>query len=144
MTQMRRGHTEFQSFANQGNKVPVSISATPAAGGANVCEVTLAVKDADGGTIAGVHSLLVWLSDAATGVGLTSTSASGTVQAKAASGTDHAALSSKKSLLVQTLANGTYVLEITDTSKTGFYVCASDLRSGITNVSSQLVTGNYG
>jgi hypothetical protein len=52
-----------------------------AAGGTNVCEVTITFKDYNGDTFAGVVNFDVWLSDAATGAGLTGTSASGTVQA---------------------------------------------------------------
>lgn len=121
-----------------------AVSFAAAAGGANVCEVTATVKNAAGATLAGVRSLLVWLSDAATGAGLTGTSASGTVQVKAASGADFGALTAKKALMVQTLADGTYVLEITDSAKTGFYVCATDLGSGKTSVSTQLQTADYG
>lgn len=113
-----------------------------AAGGANVSEVTVTVKDAAGNTLAGVHTFDLWLSDAASGAGLTGTTASGTVQAKASSGTVLAALTAKKALRVQTKADGTFVLEITDTAKTGFYVGASI--GSKTVVSAQLVTGNYG
>lgn len=123
---------------------PGSITFAAAAGGSNICEVTITVKDAAGATIAAPHVLTIWLSDAATGAGLTGTSASGTVQAKAASGADFAALTAKKALVVQTLATGLYILEITDTAKTGFYVCAALPTDGSTQVSAQLVTGNYG
>ena len=82
--------------------------------------------------------------NAATGAGLTGTSASGTVQAKAASGTDLQAVTAKKHLRVQTLATGIYTLEITDSGKTGFYVCAQNPQTGVTEVSAQLVTGDYG
>lgn len=116
---------------------------TPAAGGANVCEVTVKCVDHTGATIAGVFNFDLWLSDAATGVGLTGTTASGTVTAKAASGAVIGTDSSKKALRVQTLATGIFILEITDTAKTGFYVCASNGRR-TASVSSVLVTGNYG
>jgi hypothetical protein len=121
-----------------------SVGFTPAAGAANVCEVTLQVKKADGTAATGPFNLDVWLSDAATGVGLTATTASGAVAAKASSGTDLGTLTTKKALRVQTLANGSYILSITDTSKTGFYVCAAVPGTGKPSVSSQLVTGNYG
>lgn len=126
-----------------GNHIPVDISFAIAAGAANVTNVTISVTNKDGLVIPGVHALDVWLSDAATGIGLTATSASGTVQAKSASGTDLGALTAKKALRVLTLATGVYTLEITDTAKTGFYVAAA---TGIlpTQVSRQLVTGDYG
>lgn len=121
---------------------PYSVTFSPAAGSANVCEITITVKDYEGTTVADVHNLDIWLSDAATGAGLTATSASGTVAAKAASGVDFQIYSAKKAFRVQTLATGVYILSITDTAKTAFYPCASI--AGKTVVGTQLVTGNYG
>lgn len=123
---------------------PFSISFTPNAGSTNVCEVEVDVKDAQGNVIAAVFNFDVWLSDSSTGAGLTATTASGTVQAKSASGADLGTLTSKKALRVQTLATGKYTLAITDTAKTGFYVCAALPSSGRRQVSAQLITGNYG
>lgn len=124
--------------------IPASFTLAAAAGGANVCEVTITAKDAAGATLAAATEILVWLSDAATGLGITGTAASGTVQAKAASGTDLAALTAKKCLLVQTKADGTYILEITDAAKTLFYVCARALHSKARTVSAQLAADKYG
>jgi hypothetical protein len=107
-----------------GVAIPASVSMAAAAGGANVSEVTFTVKDGAGATIAGVFNLDIWLSDAATGEGLTGTTASGAVAAKASSGTDLSTLVSKKALRVQTKATGVYILSITDTAKSGFYPCA--------------------
>lgn len=121
---------------------PNSVGFTPAAGASNVCEVTLQVKDAAGVALAGVFHMDVLLSDAATGVGLTAVTASGAVAKKTASGEDLATLVAKKALRVQTLATGAYILSITDSAKTGFYVVAN--LGGKTSVSSVLVTGNYG
>jgi hypothetical protein len=124
--------------------VPANITFAAAAGAANVAEVTCTVKDAAGATLAGVFVFDLWLSDAATGAGLTGTTASGAVTAKAASGADFGALTAKKALRVQTLATGVFVLSITDSAKTGFYVAAQVPGKGNTVVSAQLVTGNYG
>jgi hypothetical protein len=124
--------------------VPQRIAYSIAAGGANVCEVTLTVQDGHGNAMAVPIVLNVWLSDAATGAGLTASSASGTVQAKSASGADFGALTAKKALVVQTKADGTYILEITDTAKTGFYVAAELPFAGLPVISRQLVTGDYG
>lgn len=126
-----------------GNHIPVDIAFAISAGAANVTNVEISVTNKDGLVIPGVHVLDVWLSDAATGVGLTAATASGTVQAKAASGTVHGDLTAKKALRVSTLATGKFTLEITDTVKTGFYVAAA---TGIlpAQVSRQLVTGDYG
>jgi uncharacterized membrane protein (Fun14 family) len=124
--------------------VPQSLSFSAAAAGANVTEVTISVLDGAGSVIAGVFNLDVWLSDAATGAGLTAVTASGAVAAKASSGTDLVTETAKKALRVQTLATGVYVLSITDTAKTGFFPCGQVPGTGKTVVGTQLVTGNYG
>lgn len=114
-----------------------------AAGAANVTEVTITAKDADGATVAVPHVFTVWLSDAATGAGLTGTTASGTVTAKASSGAVIGTLTAKKALVVQALATGVFILEITDTAKTGFYVCAQSF-NGLVQAADQLESGDYG
>jgi hypothetical protein len=117
---------------------------TPAQGASNVCLVTVQLKDATGTAIARRTPLRIYLSDAATGAGVTATTASGAV-AVGASGTDIVDLTSKKVKDVMTDASGVYILSITDTAKTGFYVCAAVMgASGGVKVSSQLVAGNYG
>ena len=128
----------------EGALVPQRISYAIAAGGANVCEVTLTVQDGHGKAMAVPVLLNIWLSDAATGAGLTATGASGTVQAKSASGADFGVLTAKKALVAQTLADGTYILEITDSAKTGFYVAAQLPFAGLPVISRQLVTGDFG
>lgn len=127
-----------------GVAVPQIVTFAAAAGSANVCEVTITVKDGAGTAIAGVFNLDIWLSDAATGAGLTATTASGAVAAKASSGTDLVVLTAKKATRCQTLATGVYILSITDTGKTAFYVCAQVPGTGKTMVGTQLATGNYG
>jgi hypothetical protein len=121
---------------------PYTVTFSPAAGSSNVCEVTITVKDYDGNTVAGTHMLDIWLSDAASGAGLTGTSASGAVAAKAASGVDFQIYSAKKAWRVQTLATGVYILSITDSAKTAFYPCASI--DNATVVGTVLATANYG
>lgn len=138
------GLTATADEVNQLDGAPADFTFAPAAGGSNVCEVTVTVKDAAGATLTGIRNLELWLSDAATGDGLTGTAASGTVQAKAASGTVLTALTAKKHIIVQTLAAGTFVLEITDSAKTGYYVAVAHPLTGAPVVSAQLVTGNYG
>jgi hypothetical protein len=130
----------------EGANVTTSNTFTITAGAANVTEIAIALEDGASTPLAVAEPLPfnVWLSDAATGTGLTATSASGTVQAKSASGTDFAALTAKKALLVQPLVTGIYTLEITDTAKTGFYVAIQNPYSGQVSVSRQLVTGDYG
>lgn len=127
----------------RGAKVMDGCSFAVAAGGTNVSEVTITPRFG-GSAIAGVRALEVYLSDSAVGAGLTATTASGTVQAKSGEGTVHTALTAKKHLAVATKAAGTFVLEITDTAKTGFYVCVVNPTTGAVHVSAQLVTANYG
>lgn len=115
-----------------------------AAGAANISEVTITVKDAAGDTIASPHTLDVYLSDSEVGEGLTATTASGTVTAKTSSGEVLGTLAAKKALRVQTLATGVFILEITDTAKTGFYPIVSLPSTGATIVGEQMVTGDYG
>lgn len=138
------GVTATTAELNLTDNMPANITFAAAAGGTNVCEVTITVKDAAGATIAGVFNFDIWLSDAATGEGLTATTASGAVAAKSASGTDLVTLVAKKALRVQTLATGVYILSITDSAKTGFYPCAQLPSTGATKIGTQLVTGNYG
>lgn len=127
-----------------GNVMPASISFSAAAGTANQSLITITVKDGGGTAIANPFVLYIWLSDAATGAGLTAVTASGAVGVNTGGGADFGTLTSKKSLVSQTLATGVYTLSITDTGKTGFYVCAQLIGSGTAQVSSQLVAGNYG
>lgn len=128
----------------EGVNATTTNSFTISSGAANVTEIAIAMLDGNGDAVAIAMPLTVWLSDAATGAGLTGTSASGTVQAKSASGADFGVLSAKKALIVQLLATGIYTLEITDTAKTGFYVCIQNPFTGAISVSRQLVTGDYG
>lgn len=127
----------------EGVLTPQRIGYSIAAGAANVCEVTLTVQDGHGDALAYPFILDVWLSDNSTGEGLT---AHGTVAiaAKSGEGSDFAILTANKALRVQTKTTGTYVLEITDSDKTGFYVAAQLPFSGLPVVSRQLVTGDYG
>jgi len=120
---------------------PFSVTATPAAGAANISLVTLQVVDSDDAAVAGVFTLDVYLSDAASGAGLTATTASGAVGAGTA-GTDLDAMVAKKYTRVQTDATGKYILSITDTAKTLFKICVVMGNKNI--VCATLVTGNFG
>jgi hypothetical protein len=123
--------------------LPVTFTLTPSAGAENICEVAIVGKKADGATsLTNVAPVLVWLSDAVSGAGLTGTSTTGTVQAKSGS-QDLAVLTAKKALLVQLSAAGLYTLEITDSAKTLFKVCVQPLTGGpISTVT--LTAENYG
>jgi hypothetical protein len=129
---------------NVTDNIPADVTFVPASAAANISEVTITVVDAAGSAIAAAFSLDVWLSDAATGIGLTGTAASGTVAVKTASGEDRETVTSKKHLRVQTLVSGIYILEITDTAKTGYFPSAIVPGTGATAVGSALVTGDYG
>lgn len=124
------------------NAAPVAASITPAASTANVSLVTIQVKDGAGNNVARVTPLNIYLSDAATGVGLTATTASGAVAA-GASGTDLGVLTTKKAITSVTDATGKYILSITDTAKTQFYVVVNLPTLGVTTVT-QVLTANYG
>lgn len=129
---------------NLNDDLPENFTFTPAAGASTVSEITIQAKDAAGVAMTRAVLFLIYLSDAVTGIGLTGTTTSGAVTAKAASGVDFGALTAKKALLAQTKADGTFILSITDAAKTGFYVCAVPLRGGAPSVSAQLIAGNYG
>lgn len=145
---VKHGNRQTGSNGNapfvESTNVSTSVSYAFTAGAANVAEIAISVLDGDGVLLTGARPLIVWLSDAATGAGLTGTSASGTVQAKSASGADFGVLTAKKALIAQPLATGIYTLEITDTSKTTFYVCVQDPYSGRVVVSRIMATGDYG
>jgi len=128
---------------HEGVLLATQVGFTFTAGAANVAEVAIALKDGHGNAVALPQPFTVWLSDAATGLGLTATAASGTVQAKAASGTDFGTLTAKKALVVQPLATGIYTLEITDTAKTAFYV-AVQFPDGRVSVSRVMSAADYG
>lgn len=130
-------------YANDLNLV-TQATFSASAGAANVCNVAISLKDANGALDLTGQPFKVWLSDSAAGLGLTATTASGTVRAKSASGYDLATLTTKKALLVQPLATGIYTLEITDTAKTLFYVVVQNEYTGQTFVSARLITANYG
>lgn len=158
MTLSSRGNTALKLNGDGGKELigymphASSITFSAAAGGSNICNVTCSnicnvtctVVDPAGNAVAEPFLFDIWLSDASTGVGHTATSASGTVTNKSASGLVVDTQVSKKALLVQTLATGVFVLEITDSAKTAFYVCARVPGRGHTVVSTVLATANYG
>lgn len=117
-------------------------SAVVTSAAANVSEVAITVVDSAGKAVAGVHNIDVWLSDDAAGEGLTASTASGTVQAKAASGLVLSTYTAKKALRAQTLKTGVFTLEITDSAKTPFKVCA--YIGGKTVVVATLAAASYG
>lgn len=121
---------------------PYSVTMAAATDGSNKTKVTCQLVDHEGTSVAAVMNFDLWLSDAATGAGLTGTAASGAVAAGSA-GADIATLTSKKALRVQTDATGAYILSITDTGKTAYKVCAQ-LPDGAVVVGVTLATASYG
>jgi len=122
---------------------PHNVTAVAATDGSNATLVTLTIRNRIGRP-AGPHMFLLYLSDSATGVGVTATTASGAVTDKTAGTTGQvlSALIAKKALLVQNIADGTYQLSITDSAKTAFKVCVEI--DGVVYVPLTLAAGNYG
>ncbi|SRR5579885_2050282 len=148
-----KGHHPNRWFLGQdgnlydslGNIIPgrVTFTITGGGGGATpIALVTAQVVDANGLAIAQVFELSLWLSDAATGAGLTATAASGAVAA-GTPGTVIASKVSKKALDVLTDATGAFQLSITDTGTTGFFVAVETPGTGVVAVSRQLAAGDY-
>lgn len=121
---------------------PLYATASAATDGANVTLVTVTVRNAMGRAVP--CELGVRLSDDASGLGLTATSASGNVTDKTAGTTGQilATEVAKKALRVQTAADGTYQLSITDTAKTAFVVAV--VIDGLVMPVLTLATASYG
>lgn len=90
-----------------------SVSWAVAAGTSNVCVMTGTIKDAAGETITGVRNLIVYISEAATGIGVSADSYS--TGAALSDGTG-VALVANKVFLVQTGVDGVFAISITDTN----------------------------
>lgn len=126
----------------QGGVIQAStVTISPAAGSANVCNITITVKDGAGVAVAAVHHLDFTLTDDPAGAGLTALTASGTVTTS--TGIVLQTYTAKKALRIQTNASGVAVVALTDAGKQGFYAAVS-LGGKAIVVSSQLVTGSYG
>jgi hypothetical protein len=139
------GLTASVDELNLVDAAPAALSFVAAAGGANEAQVTVQVRDASGSPLAGVRPLIVWLTDEASGAGLTGTTASGAVTAASGGGTVAGTLTAKKALVVLTTAAGAFVLSITDTAHTAFRVAAAVLGSPkAVGVSAALQSSNYG
>lgn len=96
------------------DNVVASVSWAVTAGAANICILTGTIKDAAGATIAAVRNLIVYISEAATGIGVTADSYS--TGAALSDGTG-SALVANKVFLVQTGTDGIFAISITDTAK---------------------------
>ena len=121
--------------------VPASIAITHAAGAANVVDVTFTVTDGNGAAIAKPAFIDVWLSDAATGLAITSHPADSIT---ASTGSVWHVETAAIALKLQTSASGVATIVVTDTHKTAFYVCAALGIDPRPNAIHLLATGNYG
>jgi hypothetical protein len=127
---------------NSTAQLPDRICISAAPGGSNVSLVTIQLN-VNSGALAKPAVLILWLSDSATGIGLTGTTASGAVAA-GSSGADLGDLTSKKCKVVQTDATGKYVLSITDTGKTAFVPAVALPGVPATFFGDALTAANYG
>lgn len=125
-----------------GKGIPTGVTITNAAGGTQYyCDVTFQIVDLASSAVAGIFNFDVWLSDAATGAGLTATTASGGITAETSDGAIRGVQTASKALSVQTNASGIFVLRIVDSAKTAFYPCAT--LNVTTTVGAQLTTASY-
>lgn len=138
-------NTERNAVRINGRNIATTVTFdAPVPGASNVATIKLTVRDGHGNALATPTALLVYLSDSAAGVGHSATTASGTVTNVTSGGLVMGTFTAKQSLLVQTLADGTFNLQITDTAKTAFRVCAQLPTTGQVFVSSALATASYG
>lgn len=92
-----------------GSTVTIAIAASATTDG---MDITVTVKDADGNTVAAVHELDLWMSEDATGIGLTADTYSGTLTA--GTGEILTALTAKKHFRIVTAATGIFVGTLVD------------------------------
>lgn len=105
---------------------------TVAPGAANTCVATLQLQNNEGAPVASATNIDVWVSDAATGIGLTATA--NTSEITATSGTLFGIYTTEKAWRVQTDTTGKAVLIITDTGKHATFVAANLARRGAISV----------
>lgn len=129
-----------QASTAVGPAAAVAITNGPGAS-ANISNVSFQVQDAFGNNVSGVFLITIYLSDAATGGGLTATTASGGIAAAASGGVIFDAIVTSKAVDAQTTTGGLFVLAITDTAKTGFYPVVA--RGSAITVGAQLTTASY-
>ena len=121
---------------------PLYATAAVATDGSNATLVTITTRNGMGKAVPCEFG--VRLSDNASGLGLTATTASGNVTDKTAGTTGQllATQVAKKALWVQTTAAGTYQLSITDTAKTAFVIVV--VIDGLVMPVATLATASYG
>lgn len=97
------------------DNVVASVSFAVTAGASNICIITGTIKDAAGATIAASRPLLIYITEASTGIGITGDTYS--TGAAVTTGTALIALTANKAWLINTHTNGTFAISITDTAK---------------------------
>jgi len=121
---------------------PVTFTLAIAAGAANTLGLTVTAKDAKGTTVAQAVPFELHLSDAATGIGLTTAAPSGALTVTG--GAEHTVLTAKKHITGSTAATGIATFTLVDTAKTaGIYFCVKT-PFGLYAISAATVTGSYG
>ncbi len=109
------GMTSTPAELNLVDNAVASVSWVVTAGASNICIMTGTIKDAAGATIAASRPIDLYISEAATGIGITadtySTGAAITV------GTQLIAFTANKAWRINTHTNGTFAISITDTAK---------------------------
>ena len=128
--------------AKVGTAKDITISIPVASATTDGTEVTFTVVDADGDAVAARHTLQVWVSDDATGDGLTATNASGALTA--VTGVILTALTAKKHILANTASTGILKLLLVDSANTaGERFCCTNPINGKLILGSSTTTASY-
>ena len=126
-----------------GKGIPYGVGITNNVGAStNIANVNFQLQDVGGVAIAAPFAFDLYLSDSATGAGITATTPSGGIAAVSSDGTILGVGTTSKSVSVITNASGLFELAITDSAKTGYYPVAV-LRNGAIQVGAQLTTASY-
>ncbi len=109
-------------FVQASKQIVASVSLAASAGGSDdIALMTMTFKDGNGTAITYPMLFTWWLSDGATGIGLTGTTSSGAAGA-GATGTDLNVVVAKKMTQSQCSVGGVYIASIADTAETAFVV----------------------
>lgn len=102
------------------NEIAVDVTFTVGAEAANVVNVAAQLVDSDGNSVEAIHVLQVYISDAATGIGVCATAPNGGI----AIGTDGVILGedvANKIEIIQTDATGAFDIDVTESGSDVFY-----------------------
>lgn len=107
------------------------------------CNITATLKDSAGETITGIHSVLVFLSETATGAAITTAVPSTTFATESTYGNVLASIVTRAVIIFRTNASGVIQFSIVDSAKAANYVHAQVMGSARTSVSRVLATADY-